>query len=184
MQPAVPRYTTRGFPKYRYLPTVTPHPGIHPEGHSYGKKETALDFMAPQDWKQNESYLYGVDLFNYGYWWEAHEAWENVWLTTQKMDLYGQFLQSLIQFSAALLKLYSGSKKAFEKLYGEADKRMKFCLKEIPGNQHRFMGLNIVNWMDRLENFRETAEDPRGEISDPLKYTNFPWIILEEKGHV
>jgi len=179
MQLAVPRYTTRGLPKYRYLPTVHPHPGIHPEGHSYGKKEEKHHPLPPEKWSQNDLYLYGVDLFNQGFWWEAHEAWESVWLTTKKLDLHGQFLQALIQFSAALLKLYSGKLSGFEKLYQEAEKRIGFCLKELPGNLHLYMGLNIVKWMERMENFRQTVEDPKGEVIDPLGYTNFPAIILE-----
>lgn len=182
MELTAPKYTQKAFPEYRYIPTVHPHPGIHPEGHNYGRPEEEVPVMPPENWKNNEHYLYGVDLFNYGYWWEAHEAWEGVWLTTKKFDLNGQFLQALIQFSAALLKLYSGNKAGFEKLYQEAEKRIQFCLKELSEDPPRsYMGLNIPEWMPRMEAFAKTVEDPRGKRIDPLESDNFPTLVLEIK---
>ena len=177
MQPAVPRYTQSPFPKYRYVPKTLPHPEIHPEGHSYGKKSPPEEFIVPENWPQNETYLYGVDLFNHGYWWEAHEAWEKVWMTTPKLDCYGQFLQGLIQWSAALLKLYSGNQKGFEKLLEEGKKRLEFCLKETP-HKH-FMGLRLAEWMEGMNNFAQTVRQDEGKNEDPLSYTNFPVILLE-----
>ncbi len=182
MQLAIPRYSKKGFPPYRYIPTVNPHPEIHPEGHSYNKTKEEVPVLPPEKWMSNEIYLYGVDLFNYGYWWEAHEAWEKVWLTTQKSDLYGQFLQALIQFSAAILKLFSGSKSGFDKLYEEAEKRIQFCLEKLSEqNRRHFMGLHIPEWMSRMETFRKTIQDPKGEKMDPLNYASFPAILLESK---
>lgn len=179
MQLAVPRYTKQSFPKYRYVPKVHPHPEIHPKGHSYGKEAKPEKFIPPEKWKQNDSYLYGVDLFNHGFWWEAHEAWERVWMTTKKKDEHGQFLQGLIQCSAALLKLFSGSQNGFEKLYGEGKKRLEFCLEKLPNHQRQFMGLKLTEWLGRMENFSQTLQEPEGELEDPLGYTNFPVILLE-----
>jgi uncharacterized protein len=179
MQPAVPRYTQIPFPKYRYVPKTLPHPEIHPEGHSYGKKTSPESFIPPEKWPQNETYLFGVDLFNHGYWWEAHEAWEKVWMTTPKLDSHGQFLQGLIQWSAAVLKLYSGNQKGFEKLLEEGKKRLEFCLKQIPAPQKHFMGLKLSEWMGGMENFAQTIRSPEGKLQDPLSYTNFPVILLE-----
>lgn len=179
MQPAVPRYTQRPFPKYRYVPQVHPHPEIHPEGHSYGRKPEPLEFKGPEKWKQNETYLYGVDLFNHGYWWEAHEAWEQVWMTTPKSDAHGQYLQGLIQSSAALLKLYAGNIQGFQKLYGEGKKRLEFCLGQLPGHQRQFMGLKLAEWLERMENFAQTVVEPKEPLEDPLRYSNYPVILLE-----
>ncbi|MCB1213920.1 MAG: DUF309 domain-containing protein [Deltaproteobacteria bacterium] len=172
-----PRYSQQSLPPYRYLPTRDPHPGIHPEGHSYGKVEEKLTYIDPQDWKKNQAYLYGLDLFNHGYFWEAHEAWEAVWLTTKKFDAYGQYLQSLIQFSAALLKLYGGNKRGFDKLYGEAWRRMEFVLSQI--KEENWMGLAIENWLKKMEKFFQASSDPQGKITDPLIRENFPFLKLE-----
>ena len=57
-----------------------PHPRNDPDGHSYDEEEEYLPHFTAEEWRDCEHYLYGVDLFNQGYWWEAHEAWEAVWL--------------------------------------------------------------------------------------------------------
>ena len=182
MQLAILRYTQKTLPPYRYIPSQHPHPVIDPKGHSYQKAEEKLKYCSPEAWVHNESYLYGVDLFNHGYWWEAHEAWENVWLTTAKHDLEGQYLQSLIQFSAALLKLYSGSKRGFDNLYREAEKRMRFCLAEL-SVQHRriFMGLHLEHWMEKMETFKNSLPGEEGQTTDALHFASFPALILETK---
>ena len=33
----------------------------------------------PEQWHLCRPYLYGIDLFNDGYYWEAHEVWEGLW---------------------------------------------------------------------------------------------------------
>jgi uncharacterized protein len=180
MQLAVPRYTQRTFPRYRYIPTQSPHPVIDPNGHSYKKVEEKVSFSPPEKWKQNDLYLYGVDLFNHGYWWEAHEAWETVWMTTPKTDVHGQFLQGLIQFSAAVLKLYSGSKNGFENLLKESQKKLQVVCRDLAEhNRHYYMGLNLEKWMGRINTFYSSLEEVEGQPTDPLNFASFPAIILE-----
>lgn len=173
------RYTQKPFPPYRYLPGKLPHPEIHPEGHSYGEKSPPSPRLPPDAWQQNELYLYGVDLFNHGYWWEAHEAWERCWLTTKKFDLPGQFLQGLIQFSAALLKLYGGSPQGFEKLYRESTQRLQQCCRNLDQNSV-FMGLNLAEWLKNAENFRQTSAKMIKKHEDPLTLPDYPYLVLEE----
>lgn len=98
------RYSHSPFPPYRHRPGRTPHPRRHPEGHLYGREEPAPPPFDAGRWHESNDYLYGVDLHNFGYYWEAHEAWEGIWKTTARNDLPGRYLQGLIQISAALLK--------------------------------------------------------------------------------
>jgi predicted metal-dependent hydrolase len=111
--PVPPRYAQRPFPPYRYLPfqgsSGHPHPHIDPSGHSYNEEEEYLPPFTPAEWRSCESYLYGIDLFNHGYWWEAHEALESVWLAAgQRSTPCGIFVQGLIQLAGAQLKRYIG----------------------------------------------------------------------------
>ncbi len=99
-----PRYSERPFPAYRYLPGRKPHPTRHPDGHSHGAEETRVDSFDPRDWKACEAYRYGVDLFNHGYWWEAHEALEPLWIAGGRDSDAGLFIQGLIQIAAAAIK--------------------------------------------------------------------------------
>ena len=57
-----------------------PHPTQDERGHSYSRGEEAPAlYFPPESWRENADYLYGVDLYNHGYLWEAHEAWEGLW---------------------------------------------------------------------------------------------------------
>ena len=103
-----PRYTDRPFPSYRYVPGKAPHPTRDPDGHSYQKPvEKPVTFDTGR-WQTCEEYLYGIDLFNHGYWWEAHEALEAVWIAAGRQTETGLFIQGLIQIAVAHLKMYQG----------------------------------------------------------------------------
>jgi hypothetical protein len=60
----------------------------------------------PEDWRRLDDWLYGVDLFNAFYFWEAHEAWEGLWAACDRHDDPAVLLQGLIQIAAALLKVH------------------------------------------------------------------------------
>lgn len=99
-----PRYTSRTFPPYAYVPGKNPHPTRDRDGHSSGSQEqTPVEFDA-EHWQDCEEYLYGIDLFNHGYWWEAHEALEAVWVAAGRKTGTGFFIQGVIQIAVAHLK--------------------------------------------------------------------------------
>jgi len=106
----VQRYSSRPLPAYRYVPGLHPHPVRDPRGHSY---EPVLRFNrhAPwrvDEWRTLDDWLYGVDLFNRFYFWEAHEAWEGLWAAVKRDTAPALLLQGLIQIAAALLKTHMG----------------------------------------------------------------------------
>jgi hypothetical protein len=104
-----PRYTDRAFPSYRFVPGQSPHPTRDTDGHSYNNPLEQLSPFEARDWQSCETYLYGIDLFNYGYWWESHEALEPVWVAAGKQTETGFFIQGLIQVAIAHLKYFQGS---------------------------------------------------------------------------
>ena len=156
------RYTTLAFPLYRHLPGVTPHPERDPKGHSFGKRQEAPTTFDPDRWRNNERYLYGVDLYNFAYYWEAHEAWEGLWKTTGRTDMPGTFLQGLIQVAAALLKreqreatgMQRLSKAGLNRLRRVADARPVYC------------GVDISEFSARLDEIF-LANDASGWPADP-----------------
>lgn len=114
--PDWPRYAPeRPLPRYRYVPGLHPHPISDPAGHSYGHRASASD----------GDFAYAVDLYNFAYWWEAHEAWEGSWQKLDRRAEEAQFLQGLIQTSAGLLKAHLGSRGGTEALLGEALRRLE-----------------------------------------------------------
>lgn len=106
----VRRYSLRPLPVYRYVPGVRPHPHRDPAGHSY-QPTPSLNRHAPWNpecWQSLDDWLYGVDLFNGFYFWEAHEAWEGLWASAARQSAQSLMLQGLIQIAAALLKTHMG----------------------------------------------------------------------------
>jgi len=122
-KPDLQRYTRQPFPAYRYRPfqsgPAQPHPRNHPEGHAFAEEEAYLPHFSPDDWACCELYLYGIDLFNHGYWWEAHEALETVWHAAgQRSTVCGKFVQGLIQLAGAQLKRFSNEPGGAQSLTG------------------------------------------------------------------
>ncbi len=105
-------WPSRALPPYRYIPGGPhPHPVRDPDGHSY-ERNPRFRYHPPWDpneWRTLESWLWGVDLFNTFYFWEAHEAWEVLWVVKPKDSPPALLLQGLIQVAAALLKVHTRS---------------------------------------------------------------------------
>jgi hypothetical protein len=110
----------RELPPYRYVPGLHPHPINHPRGHSFRLAARPHPPWKPDEWPRLAPYLRGVDLFNRFYFWEAHEAWETLWKSEPQTTRARDFVQGLIQVSAALLKLHMGQPRSVERLWRDA----------------------------------------------------------------
>ena len=103
-----PRYLNdRAFPSYAYLPGRFPHPVRDPGGHSFGLEEPNI---TPGDLLGSQEYLWGTDLFNHGYYWEAHEAWEGLWQAAEGDQRL--FLKGMILLSASGVKVREGKRRS------------------------------------------------------------------------
>jgi len=107
----------RPLPPYSYVPGHAPHPVSNPAGHSYqlhgtspGKVQqgpvAAPDLVS--GWRECAEYLFGIDLFNHGFYWEAHETWEQVWIACGRSGREADFLKGLIKLAAAGVKFREG----------------------------------------------------------------------------
>jgi hypothetical protein len=96
------------LPPYAFVPgRGLPHPIADPAGHLFGVK-AVVERIDPMRWQKCRSYLWGVDLFNNGFYWEAHEAWEGIWRSYDRSETPALFLQGLIKFAAAGVKIREG----------------------------------------------------------------------------
>jgi hypothetical protein len=112
----IPRYSARAFPPYTYVPgSGTPHPVSDPQGHMHGHSEPKVTPLGPENWRENETYLYAIDLFNHGYYWEAHEAWELLWHAAGHHGQMADFLKGLIKLAAAGVKFREGNETGVER---------------------------------------------------------------------
>ena len=158
-KPDLPRYTQCPFPPYRYLPFQTdnplPHPRTDPAGHSYDREEDYLPHFAPDDWPTCEPYLYGIDLFNHGYWWEAHEALETVWLAAgQQSTRCGKFVQGLIQLAGAQLKRFIAEPRGAQSLTDSGIEKLSLV-------EGIYLGIEIAPFIDEV---KRCLREDRGEF--------------------
>lgn len=153
--PAVRYAPNRAFPSYAYLPGRDPHPTRDPRGHSHDPT-TAPEpaYLPPASWRSNGEYLYGVDLYNHGFLWEAHEAWESLWhLSKQDPDQAG-FLQGLIQCSAASLKIPMQQPNGLSKLAEIGTARLEEIARRAGP---RYMGLDVPAFVREFRAFASSS---------------------------
>ena len=92
----------KSLPPYAYLPGKKPHPVRDPTGHSYHVEPIPV---AAEASLTSDAFLWGLDLFNHGYYWEAHEAWEGLWQVADRGGPLRTLFKGLILLSAAGVKI-------------------------------------------------------------------------------
>ena len=125
-----PRYAPANLMSpYSYVPGHNlPHPMNDPSGHSYSavhdqprsdlntptpfghlppdptsrRRTLAATLAADQQW------LYALDLFNGGWYWESHESWEGFWNALGRTTPEARLVQGLIHLAAAAVKIREG----------------------------------------------------------------------------
>jgi hypothetical protein len=106
--PGWPRYSRRPFPPYRYVAGDTPHPTRDPRGHSRERVSPAPSSFDPARWRDCDDYRYAIDLMNYAYWWECHEALEELWRLAEPEGEARHLLRGLLLAAGAQWKRHLG----------------------------------------------------------------------------
>ena len=110
-------YPDRPLPPYSYVPGRFPHPVSDALGHSFraaSDRERIQEwnpgpsFNMDLDWKRLPDYLFGIDLFNHGFYWEAHKTWEQLWIVFGRSGSDADFIKGLIKLAAAGVKAREG----------------------------------------------------------------------------
>jgi hypothetical protein len=145
------------LPPVAFLPGRTPRPA---------RAEFALDaaLLAPERWRDNVIWLHGVDLYNHGFAWECHEAWEHLWRASGD-PRQRSFLQALIQCAASALKRALGESQGSTRLAQRAVEHLDGLAGEIAP---RYMGLDHRAFSARFQAFGATygaGFDDRPRIS-------------------
>jgi hypothetical protein len=118
------------LPPYAYVPGHgLPHPVNDPDGHLHAHRDSGHSTAPPISsvalaalpaervdrrcalaavLARNNSWLYALDLFNAGFYWEAHEAWEAFWHALGRVTPEARFIQGLIHLAAACVKIREG----------------------------------------------------------------------------
>ena len=151
---ARPRHTSLPMPPYSYVPGHAPHPVSDPAGHMHGQPREAVPPLNPAAWRESAAYLYGVDLFNHGYYWEAHEAWESLWHAAGRKGAVAVFMKALIKLAAASVKAREGNPAGASRHARRALELAAEARSQLPAGAEGFCGLRFENvcgaarWID------------------------------------
>ncbi|WP_425044975.1 DUF309 domain-containing protein [Primorskyibacter sp. S87] len=99
-------------PPYAYVPGLTPR---HPDGLFDEWKETLPSLSECPAWKGGWACLEG------GFFWEAHELFEPVWMQTRPETAERHMAQAAIQLANAALKLKMGRHRAVLRLCDDCE---------------------------------------------------------------
>ena len=154
------------LPAYAHIPGKTPHPISDPRGHSFGAGRPVVDVLDPEHWQACPSYLYGLDLFNHGYYWEAHETWEALWHACKRTGPLADFLKALIKLAAAGVKAGEGKLVGVKTHATRAVDLWRRLAEAVPEGKHVVLGLRIRDLIGLADAVAQTGWP-----------ANSPWLL-------
>ncbi len=169
------------FPPYAYIPGRFPHPTSDPKGHSFGINPALPPKVNPDCWQECRPYLVGIDLFNGGYFWESHVAWESLWLACGKKGVVADFLKGLIKMAAAGVKALEGTPEGVKSHSRRAAELWRGIL-SLEVGRDLFMGLRIEALIRLAETIHQKgwpAQPPLLVLLNPKeqKVANFGLLV-------
>ena len=142
------------LPPYAYVPGGPwPHPISAPGGHSSGRRHAAGGPVVDDDPGTSPTFLRGVELFDAGYYWEAHESWEALWHAHGRSGPTARLLKGLILLAAAGVKVREGRPAGVSTHAGRALR----CFEGVEGVS---LGLDLPGL---IELARRVEADPPGD---------------------
>lgn len=124
------RFTDYKLPDSAYIPGVT----SRPSGSPLASEDISAQSLSETSPHENQFFLYGVDLFNHHYFWEAHEVWEEIWHLEESEGLRN-LLQGMIQLTGGFLKIIQNNEKGTRTLWSKSRPRLSNELLEETGIQ-------------------------------------------------
>lgn len=149
-------------PPYSYVPGHGhPHPVTDPRGHLYGQThpapippETLAQLPAEPASRRRAlsallattpQWLYALDLFNEGFYWESHEAWEAFWHALGRTSSEARLVQGLLHLAAACVKIREGRPEGVRRHSKRARELLGDCLAADIGDAGRkFCALGLA----------------------------------------
>jgi TDG/mug DNA glycosylase family protein len=167
----------RAFPSYAFVPGRFPHPVSDPRGHSFGQQPGPTAPLDPERWQQCREYLWALDLFNAGYYWEAHEGWESLWHAAGRTGTTAAFLKGLIKLAAAGVKVREGKPQGVVSHAGRARDLFRQTAAALGGETVRFCGLLLSELLAFATQAAATPAIARDRDLPAVEIV-FPFVVL------
>jgi predicted nuclease with RNAse H fold/predicted metal-dependent hydrolase len=108
-------------------------------------------------------FVSGILLYRRGFYWHAHEAWEEVW--RESSEPYRSFLKGLIQTAAALIQCDRGKWEGALNLLERVQRYLSRCPPKL-------WGVDVANLLEQVRAFREEV----AKLVEGQK-TRFNWRV-------
>lgn len=122
--------------------------------------------LDPLDFRACRDYLRGIDLFNAGFYWESHEAWEAVWIAAGRQGTTAEFLKGLIKLAAAGVKAYEG-RAAGVRRHARRAHELLSAVASQSSDRGTFAGLSLDRLIGWSESLARDAERITAGASNP-----------------
>lgn len=178
MADSLPRFAPeRPLPPYTYIPGKTPHPLSDPLGHGFGRvieSSAGLDAKHPE---RSPDWCYAVDLFQHGYYWEAHEVWEGLWHAAGRAGLVATWLKALIKWAAAGVKVREGRPEGARRHALRAAELVRSAIDGETSQKDVIAGFDVPVLLTLLDAAAiDAPRTPKDDIAPvPLAGWQLPW---------
>jgi hypothetical protein len=132
-----------------------PHPTTDPAGHSFGRRHDQAPTPGAEGWQACQPYLFGLDLLNHQFFWEAHETWEPLWHANGRKGVVADFLKGLIKLAAAGVKHLEGVPRGTATHARRAADLWRGVARSIGEGADTFMGLRLRSLIDLADGIAE-----------------------------
>ena len=141
------------LPDYAYVPGQTPR---HDEAFFEVYHESVSVGMSLEDLKATLAWQAGLVFYDKGYFWEAHEVLEPVWMAAPRNSAEHQLVQGIIQLANAALKARMKRPNAALRLCGKARDHIR-AARSAGGDL--VMEQSISTWMSEIDSIEALIQD-------------------------
>ena len=140
------------IPPHAYLPGISAR---HPEGAFDTIRDTVRPGMTAAELGETAAFRHGLSYLEAGYFWEAHEVLEPVWMACPPNSARRLFVQALIQCANAALKARMGRPQASSRLC-RISRRLLEAAERLEGD--RIMGCRTEDLRRRIDSLEQEAD--------------------------
>jgi uncharacterized protein len=158
-----------------FLPTHTFPPPTHRTRSVIPKATVTVAKAGHRQLSTN--FLLAIDLFNCGYYWEAHEEWERLWRASNPESIVGRFLKGLVKLSAAGVKVREKSIHGVRRHAASAGE--VFADVAAESGLDVYAGLRLTHLQFAADRAAQLPYQDKLKAGDPVKV--FPFVIEPEQ---
>ena len=167
------RHEFAEFPPYTYDRNRERRPRVDSPAGRRAVEDYEPQPLEPDNWRRCGVYLFAIDLFNRGWYWEAHEEWEALWVLAGRQGVTADFLKGLIKLAAAGVKCRESRVNGVARHTARAVELLEMVRSASRRDEYAGLSLpSLIHSGRALQSRAEAGElpgDPQAEIIFPFR---------------